>query len=577
VIFSKDILFVHVPKTGGMSVTSYLMDVLPPPVYYVRPPDLLEDFARRNGVVPIVGPRHGSLRDAAEIVREHGLELSDFKLIMTVLRNPYSLDVSLYHYLRTGHPWDEGPNQRLALTRDFATFATQSSFSDEVASPLQSHRPLESYFYWEGEFPPNLTIARFESLEADVKHALRSVGIVSDVKFPWRNKSRHADFTSYYNKEAEEAVYRKYKWVFDAGFYEREPELAAGGADKGQAAPVFTLPLVGPVRQEGRAAGFSPDCWVDRELKGTIVADELISEVTLDGRLPKIPDKSEVTLSLSIDGHRAEARFPSGQPFSWTVPCALAAGEPIDLTLEPSATRPPRPGRSGDDRHLALMFKRLVFTPTIRLMKKDWDKRARENAMHYVNPVRAQWDEQEFFESGRRDTEEQVIKDMDVICRGRDSGQMRILEIGCGIGRMTRHLADIFGFVRGVDVSAEMIARGRANLAGCGNVMLFETRGLDLAQFPDARFDFCFSFRTFQRIPVREAVVSYFREVHRTLKPGRLFKFQVQGVAPPVPNTWDGVGFTEQELQELAGDNGFEVLKMEGQGTEYFWNWWIPR
>ena len=36
-----------------------------------------------------------------------------------------------------------------------------------------------------------------------------------------------------------------------------------------------------------------------------------------------------------------------------------------------------------------------------------------------------------------------------------------------------------------------------------------------------------------------------------------------------------GLGFSEEELLELADKVGFEVLKMEGQGTQHFWNWWI--
>jgi hypothetical protein len=37
------------------------------------------------------------------------------------------------------------------------------------------------------------------------------------------------------------------------------------------------------------------------------------------------------------------------------------------------------------------------------------------------------------------------------------------------------------------------------------------------------------------------------------------------------------VAFSEEELVELAQDIGFDVLRMEGQGTEYFWNWWVRR
>jgi SAM-dependent methyltransferase len=574
VIFTKDILFLHVPKTGGMSVSSYLLEVLPAPVYYVRPAHAREDFAEREGVVRVAGGRHQSLPAAAEFLRDYGLELADFRLILAVLRNPYSLEVSRYHYLRQGHPQDGGPNQRLALTRDFTTFAAKSSFKADRDS-----RPLENYLYLEGKLPPNLTIARFENLEADVKGALSSIGIEDGGSLPWRNVSRHGDFASYYTKEAEEAVYRKYGWVFEAGFYERMPQL--GRDAKGQRPPgraVYTLPIVGPVRQREEASGFHADCWVARTLRCTLVPDELISEVILEGRVPRIPDARDVTLTFSVDGEETAAMFRSGQRFSWTVPCTLVPGAETELTLKSSAIRRPEAARdSRDGRDLALRLDRITFLTTERLMKRDWDRRAVENAMHYVNPARSQWDTDAFFESGRRDTEEHVVRDLEAICRGRDPKSMRALEIGCGVGRMTKYLAEVFGEVRGIDVSREMMLRARANLADRANVLVFEAPGADLGHFIDHRFDFCFSFRTFQRIPTREAVVSYFREVHRTLKPGRLFKFQVQGVSPAVPDTWDGVGFSEDELRELADTIGFEVVRMEGSGTEHFWNWWARK
>lgn len=211
-------------------------------------------------------------------------------------------------------------------------------------------------------------------------------------------------------------------------------------------------------------------------------------------------------------------------------------------------------------------------------MKKDWNERARENALHYVVSGHQAWDEQQFFETGRINTEEQIAGDLRRICGGKlDPKQMVMLEIGCGVGRMTRYLTDIFGDVRAVDVSGEMIALARANLADRPNVKLYETNGVDLVPFPPKLFDFCFSFITFQHIPYRDAIVNYLREVHRTLKPARLFKFQVQGVKREEVDTWTGVGFSEQEMLDLADEIGFDVMDMKGQGTQYFWNWWVRR
>jgi len=57
-----------------------------------------------------------------------------------------------------------------------------------------------------------------------------------------------------------------------------------------------------------------------------------------------------------------------------------------------------------------------------------------------------------------------VVKDLELITDGTDPKKMRILEIGCGAGRMTKYLAELFGEVHGVDVSDEMVRVGRDRL-----------------------------------------------------------------------------------------------------------------
>jgi SAM-dependent methyltransferase/glycosyltransferase involved in cell wall biosynthesis len=210
----------------------------------------------------------------------------------------------------------------------------------------------------------------------------------------------------------------------------------------------------------------------------------------------------------------------------------------------------------------------------VGVMKREWDERARENAMHYIESAQAEWSEEEFLASGRRSVDEVIVADLDRVTSGRDPRDMRALEIGCGIGRMTRHLAAIFGEIHGVDVSGEMVAEGRRRLADLDNVFLYETSGSDLAPFEDASLDFAFSFIVFQHIPYKDAILAYFREVHRTLKPGCMFKFQVQGGEIPAPDTWHGVGFDPTEMAAIAKDIGFVPEGSVGEGTQYFWHWW---
>ena len=109
---------------------------------------------------------------------------------------------------------------------------------------------------------------------------------------------------------------------------------------------------------------------------------------------------------------------------------------------------------------------------------------------------------------------------MGEICRSRSPARMRVLEIGCGAGRMTRALAGIFGEVHGVDGSGEMIARGRQLLAGVPNVHLHRNSGVDLLVLGDLRFDFAFSFIVFQHIPSQAIIRPALAELIDHARPG---------------------------------------------------------
>jgi SAM-dependent methyltransferase len=212
-------------------------------------------------------------------------------------------------------------------------------------------------------------------------------------------------------------------------------------------------------------------------------------------------------------------------------------------------------------------------------MRREWDERARENARYYVASGKAAWSDEEFLRSGESHVREQILNDMINICQGQEPRSMRVLEIGCGAGRVTRALAQIFGRVDGVDISAEMIERAREILRGLPGVVLHQNNGADLAMFGAEQFDFAFSSIVFQHIPSKAVIENYIREVWRVLKPGRLFKFQVQGVPLEEErcDTWLGVGFTEDEMRAVAARTSFEMRYAHDAGTQYFWLWFFKQ
>ncbi len=209
-------------------------------------------------------------------------------------------------------------------------------------------------------------------------------------------------------------------------------------------------------------------------------------------------------------------------------------------------------------------------------MQADWDRRGRENPYYYVSSGREIWTRDEFYQSGKESVKALVLDDLDRLTQGKDPKQMRILELGCGPGRMTGALADCFGEVVAVDISREMIALAQEALQDRPNVRLRQTNGQDLSVLGDTAFDFAFSFIMFQHIPVIEIVESYVRDVARLLRPGGLFKFQAQGscrLGGKPPDTWLGCRVAAKDVIRWIDRYPLDLLDFAGVGAQYFWLW----
>lgn len=222
-------------------------------------------------------------------------------------------------------------------------------------------------------------------------------------------------------------------------------------------------------------------------------------------------------------------------------------------------------------------------------MRRDWDRRAQENARYYVATGQKEWSDDEFFAAGEQELKDHVLNDLTNICQGRDPKTMAVLEIGCGAGRVTRALANFFGEVYAVDISDHMVRQARKALAGFSNTHVFRNNGRDLSVVrrkwwhrwgigEKPEIDFAFSCLVFQHIPSRAVIASYLSEVHRLLRPGGLFKFQVQGYTkedPDLDDSWIGYAFSPEDARKLAKENGFELRYEWGAGSQYYWLWFF--
>lgn len=125
--------------------------------------------------------------------------------------------------------------------------------------------------------------------------------------------------------------------------------------------------------------------------------------------------------------------------------------------------------------------------------------------------------------------EANVYGDMDVDeCLQAITSQISIegwvLDLGCGVGRLTRPLAAEYpqAHLVGVDSSQLMISTA-SQLAP--EVHWVWNNGRDLSDFAGTMFDAAYSMTCFQHIP-HEAQQGYLAELHRVVKPGGKFRLQ---------------------------------------------------
>jgi SAM-dependent methyltransferase len=143
-------------------------------------------------------------------------------------------------------------------------------------------------------------------------------------------------------------------------------------------------------------------------------------------------------------------------------------------------------------------------------MAEAWDALAAEDAMFYIDTARPDWTVEAFLESGR--------ELVDWALEWAQPRFGRALDLGCGVGRHSRHLAARFERVDALDISAEMIERAR----GLGHPDNIDFALLEGDRYPveSNSIDFAMSFLVFQHIPEPDAVAGRLKEIRRVLADG---------------------------------------------------------
>jgi SAM-dependent methyltransferase len=161
-------------------------------------------------------------------------------------------------------------------------------------------------------------------------------------------------------------------------------------------------------------------------------------------------------------------------------------------------------------------------------LQRQWQDAGASDPLYAVLTSRGReggkWNEEEFFRTGVAEIEALLAK-LESAGLSRASWS-KVLDFGCGVGRLSRALASHFESVTGVDIAPSMIAKAQ-DLAGANSRCRFVLNTSDdLSAFPAGHFDLIYSNIVLQHMPPRFAK-KYIREFIRVLAPGGAVVFQL--------------------------------------------------
>src|SRR5256712_11958153 len=134
------------------------------------------------------------------------------------------------------------------------------------------------------------------------------------------------------------------------------------------------------------------------------------------------------------------------------------------------------------------------MTKRLKRFSDDWNRLARCNPYGAIltglTGELPEWSVEQFFETGKADAA-RFMADLERIAPAVPRG--RLLDFGCGVGRVTRALADYYESVVGMDVAPTMIAQARLLNRSCTHCAFVVNRPRHLGQVRSGTFDVVYS------------------------------------------------------------------------------------
>ncbi|MFZ0129359.1 MAG: class I SAM-dependent methyltransferase [Candidatus Dormiibacterota bacterium] len=163
--------------------------------------------------------------------------------------------------------------------------------------------------------------------------------------------------------------------------------------------------------------------------------------------------------------------------------------------------------------------RRTAFVASLKETSSDWEYMAQTDPLWAVctelGPQGGSYEElARFWQSGQRDIQA-AVSHVEA-CGLRIDRDGEALDFGCGLGRVSQPLSEVFARCTGVDISPKMLELARGFNPSPDRLTFTLNERADLSIFADGRFACVYSTRVLQHIPRRYAL-AYVGELVRVL------------------------------------------------------------
>lgn len=187
--------------------------------------------------------------------------------------------------------------------------------------------------------------------------------------------------------------------------------------------------------------------------------------------------------------------------------------------------------------------------PELAQIRTAWDEAARQDAMGNIITIAGLTSEQ-FFERGRLEVTAVMahLKALDI-----ETPTKLALDFGCGIGRLSVALAEVYDRVHGVDVSSQMILRAKPHV----RVSYYAAETLRWVE--DRTYDLIYSNIVLQHMP-SDLQEGYVREFMRVLSGVAVFEIPEGETPAHEYNCQTMYGTPRAQVEEWVTTAGGRVL-----------------